>query len=242
MLVVLALAACSSTTPTPAPDNTPCQHRDADDNSLCDKCREEYTDGEDGTDDHICVFDQKNTVEKYLVSPAGCESGAKYTYSCTCGAVGEEVFTIGEPLGHTEELIEGKAPSWTEAGLTEGKQCLICGEILTAAHEIAALGHSFSGEKCSVCGAINEEGSIGLEYRVFGDGSCYVSGIGTCTDTDIVIPAKCPDGHDVTGIFAGAFKGCESIWSVFISDGITTIGTEAFYACSNILKVTVPSS
>jgi hypothetical protein len=33
-----------------ADNSTPCSHRDADDNSLCDKCGESYTDGKDVED------------------------------------------------------------------------------------------------------------------------------------------------------------------------------------------------
>ena len=46
-------------------------------------------------------------------------------------------------LGHTEETIPAVAPSCTETGLTEGKKCSVCGEILVAQEEIAAKGHSF---------------------------------------------------------------------------------------------------
>ena len=42
--------------------------------------------------------------------------------------------------------------------------------------------------------------SQGLAYISNGDGTCFVSGIGTCTDTDVVIPAVSPAGDTVTGI------------------------------------------
>jgi hypothetical protein len=46
-------------------------------------------------------------------------------------------------LGHTEETIPAVAATCTETGLTEGKKCSVCGEILVAQEEIAAKGHSF---------------------------------------------------------------------------------------------------
>ena len=85
----------------------------------------------------------------------------------TCSLCGE---TEGESLAHTEEVVAGKQASCTEAGLTEGKKCSVCGEILVAQEEIPALGHTeevlagkqascteaglTEGKKCSVCGEI----------------------------------------------------------------------------------------
>ena len=48
--------------------------------------------------------------------------------------------------------------------------------------------------------------SEGLAYASNGDGTCSVIGIGTCTDTDVVIP-KTYNGENVTGIGDEAFYG-----------------------------------
>ena len=40
--------------------------------------------------------------------------------------------------------------------------------------------------------------SEGLKFTSNGDGTCSVSGIGTCTDTEIVIPPVSPMGDAVT--------------------------------------------
>lgn len=50
-----------------------------------------------------------------------------------CGAV------EGEALGHTEEILAAKDATCDEAGLTEGKKCSVCGEILVAQNEVEAL-------------------------------------------------------------------------------------------------------
>ena len=71
---------------------------------------------------------------------------------------------------HQSEVIPGVPATCTEAGLTEGEKCSVCGEILVAQEEIPALGHTeevipgvaatcteaglTEGEKCSVCGEI----------------------------------------------------------------------------------------
>ena len=56
----------------------------------------------------------------------------------TCKLCGK---TEGEPLGHLEEVIKGKAATCTESGLTDGVKCSRCGEILVTQQVIPALGH-----------------------------------------------------------------------------------------------------
>lgn len=47
-----------------------------------------------------------------------------------------------ECVQHTEQVIPGVAATCTEKGLTDGKKCSVCGEVLTAQEEIPALGHA----------------------------------------------------------------------------------------------------
>ena len=62
--------------------------------------------------------------------------------SCSkCGA------TDGEALGHTEATLAAKAPTCTENGLTEGKKCSVCNEIIVAQEEVAMLDHTPGDEK-----------------------------------------------------------------------------------------------
>ena len=84
--------------------------------------------------------------------------------------------------------------------------------------------------------------SLGLEYKSNGDGTCYVSGIGTCTDTDIIIPAISPNGQTVIGIDNRAFYSCTNLTSITIPDSVTTIDRYAFQSCSNLTSVTIPDS
>ena len=81
----------------------------------------------------------------------------------------------------------------------------------------------------------------GLEFTYFTDTSSYgVSGIGTATDTDIVIPSAYDDGingeHAVTNIVSSAFAGC-SIQSVIIPDSVTSMGYYAFGDCLQLKSV-----
>lgn len=81
--------------------------------------------------------------------------------------------------------------------------------------------------------------SEGLSIVSKGDGTCYVDGIGTCTDTDLVIPSTSPDGDSVTGIGEQAFEVCTSLTSVIIPDSVTSVAYEAFCGCSSLEYVKV---
>ena len=88
----------------------------------------------------------------------------------------------------------------------------------------------------------NEKYSTGLEYELSEDGSYYmVSGIGTCTDNDIVIPSTY-NGLDVKEIKDHSFGFNDNIYSIVILEGVETIGAAAFKACINLKSVTLPST
>ena len=75
--------------------------------------------------------------------------------------------------------------------------------------------------------------SVGLTYIAKSDGTtCYVSGMGTCTDTDVVIPLTAMNGLRVTEIGLGAFENQKNIESAVISNKVTVINWRAFQYCS----------
>lgn len=84
--------------------------------------------------------------------------------------------------------------------------------------------------------------SIGLKFTSNGDGTCYVSGVGTCTDTDIIIPTTSPQGDYVTGIGDYAFVDYDNITSITIPNSVTSIGAYAFYCCNGFTSITIPDS
>ena len=126
-------------------------------------------------------------------------------------------------------------------------------------HEVAATTTT-TGTKahyeCSNCDAVSLNGSVvcnkndlvisillvseGLVFTSNGYGDCYVSGIGTCTDTDIVIPSTSPIGDKVIGIGSNAFEGCISFTSIEIPDGVTSIGYKAFSGCHALKSISIP--
>ena len=82
-----------------------------------------------------------------------------------CDVCGEDLCTE-----HVEEIIKGYAATCTEPGMTDGKKCAICGEILADQEVIEALGHTeeiipavpatctatglTEGKKCTRCGEV----------------------------------------------------------------------------------------
>ena len=84
--------------------------------------------------------------------------------------------------------------------------------------------------------------SAGLEYSLTSDGDYYaVSGIGSCTDSKIVIPEEY-NGLPVKAVGLNAFNGNKSITEVEIHEGIEYLLPYAFKNCSRLNLVSLPKS
>ena len=82
------------------------------------------------------------------------------------------------------------------------------------------------------------EGTEGLKYTLSSNKLYYtVSGIGTATDTDIVIPSEY-EGLPVTAIGISAFNECTSLISVTIGSGIKSIGSYASITAPRLQALT----
>ena len=57
--------------------------------------------------------------------------------------------TDGKALGHTEVIDASVEPTCTKKGLTEGKHCSVCNEILVKQTEINKLGHDWGNPTCT---------------------------------------------------------------------------------------------
>ena len=99
--------------------------------------------------------------------------------------------------------------------------------------------HTYNENKeCTVCGY--QYVSAGLEYTLSGDSTYYsVTGIGTCTDTEIYIPATY-QGIPVKEIGAHASHENTTITGVVLPDSITTINVHAFFCCTNLASINLP--
>ena len=123
---------------------------------------------------------------------------------------------------------------WSYDDTEHWHACQNCGEVRGTA------AHTYVGGVCSVCGA--HEPSVGLEYALNHDGTGYsVQGMGSCTDTDIVIPSAY-NGLPVTSVGESAFYNCTALTSIVLPDGVTSIGESAFYNCTALTSIIIPDS
>ncbi len=129
----------------------------------------------------------------------------------------------------------------------QGRYCLRCGKGEVA--DIEMLEHNFVNGVCinEGCDA-TDSNYIGLVFHLNDDGESYsVSYQGTCTETEIVIPAEYRS-KPVTTIRNGAFSYCRSLAKITIPESVIdisgglkseypyesyTIGG-AFYGCDNL--------
>lgn len=82
--------------------------------------------------------------------------------------------------------------------------------------------------------------SEGLEFTSLGDGTCYVSGAGSCRDSFIILPEYSPFGENVVGIGNYAFRGCNFVKCVELNENLKFIGAYAFYG-TDIVNANIPS-
>lgn len=160
-----------------------------------------------------------------------------------CGTCGyEEKSNLVESKGHS---VETKViyPTCTEGGYTESI-CTVCGEEHTVTNHTEARGHSILGDTCQNNGC-GKKVSEGLAFEELENGTLKVVGIGTCTDTDLIIPNE-HNGKRVAEIAEKAFENNATIKYVTIPatvSGISVkIGKSAFVRCSSLESVFVDCS
>ena len=96
---------------------------------------------------------------KENVVDATCLGGGSYDLTIYCSVCGEELSRESvevEKKDHTPEVVPGKEATCTQAGLTEGSKCSVCGTVLKEQEEIPAKGHTPSeakkeNEKAATC-------------------------------------------------------------------------------------------
>ena len=174
-----------------------------------------------------------------------CTKDGSYDVVVYCTECNKELSRVTKTttkLGHKRgsEVKENVVdPTCTQNGSCDVVvYCMRCNAILSSTHVITAemLDHEWNESKrCKHCNC--DYFSQDLKFILFSSGTSYgVSGIGSCADSDIIIPAKYK-GKPVTSIGEYAFRGCSGLTSITIPDGVTSIGKYAFIGCSSLTSV-----
>ncbi len=176
-----------------------------------------------------------------------CETGGTLRRSCSiCGKTEEQTFSAGS---HKLEYVERVPSTCVEAGVMAHWHCEMCGKNFADQNAEEFLedvslplgAHNIVDGKCTVCGLEKTfiEGTPGLQYTLNENGTAYTaSGIGTATETDIVIASEY-NGLPVTavGLTLSYDNALRKITSVFIPGSVKTILPCAFMECDNLQSV-----
>lgn len=178
----------------------------------------------------------------------------------TIGIVVASKLTCKHDNQYEIEILPYKAATCQEEGLTSGKKCNYCGEILveqkiinkTECKESAWIVNKEStltedGEKhteCTICGKVIQRqiiyaGTQGLEYELNQDGTYTLDGDGSKAHSEIVIPSMY-NGQRVTNIGTHAFMN-SSAKSITIPNTVKTIQAYAFSGCSKLENIVIPA-
>ena len=240
-----------------------CNHRDIDDNYLCDKCEKPYADGTDvpadpehthsygdwryyGTCGEYCedaLFYRTCPGCNVIEWRDGTESDHIYstvTTASTCISIGYDTKTCSKchkvvVFNETAKTAHTYATTYKYDASYHWMQCTYCADVKDRAEHIID-GNGF----CIIC--MQPLGpTAGIVYDASIDGT-YAEVIGyNGTATQIVI-ADTYNGLPVKNIMDSAFYDNDNITSVLIPDSVTTIGSSAFSNCSGLTSIIIPDS
>ena len=183
------------------------------------------------------------------VTDATCQAEGSIIYTATIlntetpdhyARTTNKTVTIAK-LAHTEEIIPAIAPTDTEPGLTEGKRCSVCGEILVEQEIIPATGNTTSGS----CG-------VALTWSLNSNGELTISGIGEMynyteeetapwySSRELITTICLAEGVSSIGNFS--FSNCTNLDSVNIPKTVVLIGTNSFFGCESFATINYAGS
>jgi hypothetical protein len=154
-------------------------------------------------DEILPKLEHVHDYETTVVAPTCTDEG--YTiFVCTlCGSKFNDYFE--EPLGHKEVIDKAVAATCTEDGLSEGKYCSVCKEVLVKQEVVKALGHKevidkavaatctktglTEGKHCSVCNTVLKKQEV---VKALGHKEVVDKAVApTCTETGLTEGKHC---------------------------------------------------
>ena len=205
---------------------------------------------------HTHNFGNWNTVKDTTCTETGLQERI-----CDCGE--KETRSVAM-LAHTEVVDAAVAHTCTTSGLTEGKHCSVCKEVLTEQTTVDA-AHTWSVPHmnldahwftCQVCGQVGEKvahtagadgycdvcdlpmtATEGFVYKLSADGTYAVVDYYDGTATKVRI-AEEYQGRPVTEICSEAFYGAQVV-SVVIPASVTYIPDRALFNCTELTGIWV---
>ena len=136
---------------------------------------------------------------------------------------------------HKVKVVKGYSATLTKPGLTDGTECSVCKLIIREQKVIDPIGR---GSSATVDPRVYNGGD--LAYKVnYDNTTCTVTGIGTCTSNDIIVP-EFIDAYEVTGIGKEAFLNCKLLVSIVIPETVKEIGDKAFSGCTALVDIEMP--
>ena len=215
-----------------------CEHRYGESELFSFSCTEKIMVSKCTICDNIKISSEKGDYHNYnatFVAPS-CEEQGYTLYSCfNCGKSYKDNYT-NLTIGHIWYDILDVVSTCKER--TVLKYCDVCRQTKVI-DALPVVEHNFVDNVCIVCG--EKKASDGLEFELSYKKDCYiVTGIGTCEDESLVIPAIYNE-LPVKYIDNFAFSFCD-FKAVTIPFGIVKIGECAFSGCNQLTSVTVSKS
>ena len=203
----------------------------------CTVCSEEIS----RTKKTIDIIDHKESaivIENKV--EATCLKEGSYDEVVKCSVCDKELSRTTKKeaiVDHIYVVIIIKA-TCTEQGYTE-HTCKYCEDSYQDTYT-EKTSHNFVNGVCKDCEAV--EYSVGLEYKLSSNNNHYiVTGIGTCTDINIIIPEEY-NSLIVAEIGEKAFYECGTIISIQLPDSILKIGDKAFASCEKLEEINIPDN
>ena len=207
----------------------------------CMNCKEELVRTEMPLD--ILEHTESDAVKENVIE-ATCLEDGRYDSVVYCSKCKDELSREKIETKHTGHIAaDGVEENRLEPSCeTDGKYdtvvyCSVCGDELSRKTEIIpAKGHIEGENTCPTCGkTLVVEQS--LDFALSNDGTYYiVTGIGSCTDVDLVIPSTYK-GLPVKEIGNNAFRDCAWIKTATIPASVERLGYGAAYGCTSLEKL-----